>query len=256
MYIVLTDAMLRGLGLNKPSEILVLGLVAGYSQDGQGEFYGSLSYIASVLPMTRGTAAACLRSLTEAGWLDKIDIVENGVKFCHYRVSQKLAGCIKNYYGGIAKIDTPPVANFATHSKSNDSKSTKENITPIVEPPYDSAEFRECWATLLAQPKWRNKSRAALELNARKLAAYPEAVACEMMRNTIAGGWQGLFPLKPGECGVAGAKTSSAQSRASDALARAIATAKARCTAAAQQQQGRGDGMPGLIGEGGPEGAL
>lgn len=219
MYIVLTDTILKDLGLQKASEILVLGVVMGFSQDGQGEFYGSLSYLAEHLPISKRTAAECLKSLTDAGLLDKLDYYENGVKFCHYRVSQKLQGYCKNCNGGIANSATGGIAKIATHNKDIDRKDIKKNITPYNIPlPYSSEEFTEVWNTLCRQPKWKTKSADALKAQADFLADYPEAVAVKMMRNSIRNGWQGLFPLK--ESDQPRAERETAQSRAHEAFLR------------------------------------
>jgi 2-iminoacetate synthase ThiH len=69
---------------------------------------------------------------------------------------------------------------------------------------------------LTQQPKWRKKSRAALEMSLKKLAGYTEREAVRMMQNTIANDWQGLFPLKAGEDN---APRETAQSRAHDKVA-------------------------------------
>lgn len=59
--------------------------------------------------------------------------------------------------------------------------------------PYKSKVFADTWAILVQQPKWRKKSRAALEMSLKKLAQHSETDAIQMMQNTIANDWQGLF---------------------------------------------------------------
>jgi hypothetical protein len=81
--------------------------------------------------------------------------------------------------------------------------STKENSTNKTETKqelalaYSSDEFAETWKILRSEKKWKNKSPAALSESMNKLARHPEDIAIEMMKNAIAGGWQGVFDLKP-----------------------------------------------------------
>jgi len=62
--------------------------------------------------------------------------------------------------------------------------------------PFNSNNFLSVWEVLKNQPKWKKKTSDALQASLKKLSNYSEAVAIQMMENTIAGGWQGLFEIK------------------------------------------------------------
>lgn len=62
-----------------------------------------------------------------------------------------------------------------------------------------SQELLNAWVMLCTQPKWKGKSTDALKMNARKLFKVPENEAVAMVQNSIAGNWQGLFPLDRNE---------------------------------------------------------
>ena len=115
--------------------------------------------------------------------------------------------------GGLAKA-TKSKQKKAKRSKpadnDNDNVSDNDNekgITPLppigavgsVQVPYTSEEFTELWTTLMSAKKWKSKTTHALELSMKRLLKNPEYVACEMMRRTIEGGWQGFFDLKEWE---------------------------------------------------------
>ena len=62
--------------------------------------------------------------------------------------------------------------------------------------PYSSKKFKECWAVLVRQPKWKKKTKDAIQMSLHKIADYSngdENAAIEMMQAAIAGGWQGIF---------------------------------------------------------------
>jgi hypothetical protein len=62
--------------------------------------------------------------------------------------------------------------------------------------PFDSKDFLSVWEVLTKEKKWRKKSVSALQASLEQLSKYPEQTAIQMMKNTIAGEWQGLFELK------------------------------------------------------------
>lgn len=62
--------------------------------------------------------------------------------------------------------------------------------------PFLDLEFKQVWDILVTQPKWKKKTPAALQATLNKLSKYSILDAIEMMNNSIAGGWQGVFELK------------------------------------------------------------
>lgn len=116
-YFIITDEM-RALGLTG-SELLVFAVVAGFSQNGQGCFYGSTAYLAEVCGITTRTAREALHALADRGLLRKIDVYENNVHLCRYEVvggGEKISLPGKKFPGGGEKI----------------SPNNKDNNTPYV----------------------------------------------------------------------------------------------------------------------------
>ena len=86
-YIVVQGWMLTDLQL-KGNELLIYACIYGFSQlDGQ-VFNGSLQYLADWTNSTRQGVVKCLKSLIDKGYLEKIDKIVNGVKFCEYRATK------------------------------------------------------------------------------------------------------------------------------------------------------------------------
>jgi len=111
------------------NELLCFSLIYGMSQDGESEFYGSLAYVASALNVTKQNAKAIISRLVDKGLVIKIDVVENRVKYCHYKVN--LRG-IAETATGVIETATPPVIESVTvynDNKEIDNKEdNKENI--------------------------------------------------------------------------------------------------------------------------------
>lgn len=103
-YITIQQEMRDQLGL-KGNELIVFAFINGYSQEGQGCYYGSLANLQMVCGIaSRQTAIDVLKSLMTKGYIVKTEQILNGVKVVSYSVSpiigqgvQKMdTGCPKN----------------------------------------------------------------------------------------------------------------------------------------------------------------
>lgn len=104
-HIVVTEEM-RALGLSG-NNLLVFALINGFSQDGQGCFYGSLPYICETCGISRRTAIYILNDLVERGFLLKNETIQNGVKRVIYQVnrgSAEIAQVVQKLHKGSAEI--------------------------------------------------------------------------------------------------------------------------------------------------------
>lgn len=95
-------------------------------------------------------------------------------------------------------------------SKGNSSKEKKSKLKESKPKeskelvfPFSSLEFKNVWDVLIAESKWKRKSFAALQTSLEFLSKHSEPEAIQIMKNSIAGGWQGLFELKNGHNGTA-----------------------------------------------------
>jgi len=102
-YIIVPGFAIVKLGLSG-NELLCYSLIYGFSQDGETEFKGSLSYLSSALNVTKANAKAILDRLIGKGLIIKREEVVNGVKFCRYSCNNK----------GIIETITPPIIETIT----------------------------------------------------------------------------------------------------------------------------------------------
>jgi hypothetical protein len=101
-HIVVTEEM-RALGLSG-NDLMVFALINGFSQDGQGCFYGSLNYICETCGISKSTALRILQDLTQRGFIIKKEIYENGVKSVSYRGGIKMTPVVSKCNGGGVKM--------------------------------------------------------------------------------------------------------------------------------------------------------
>ena len=100
-YIVIQGWMLTALHL-KGNELLIYACIYGFSQLEGQTFRGSWQYLADWTNSTKRGVANCLKSLVEKGYLEKVDKVVHGVKFCEYRVTN-FTGVMNKVHGGSEK---------------------------------------------------------------------------------------------------------------------------------------------------------
>lgn len=116
-YFTITSEM-RALGLTG-NDLLVYAVIAGYSANRQGCYYGSLAYLCEVTGIARRTAIDVLKRLQDRGLLYKEERIENNVRRCFYEVrggGAISAPVVQNLHGGGA-ISAP---------------NNKDNNTPYV----------------------------------------------------------------------------------------------------------------------------
>lgn len=83
-YIVVMGWMMTALGLNG-NDLLAYALIYGYSQDGQGAYFGSLAHTAEALNISRRTASDVLNRLVERGVIMRKHVELNGLMRCMYK---------------------------------------------------------------------------------------------------------------------------------------------------------------------------
>ena len=122
-------------------ELIILGLINGFSQDGDSKFQGNLGYIQEwSRSKSKHTAIDTLKSLEEKGLIVKENELINGVLFNRYRAicrgSAKIAPPVQKLQGGSAKIapNNNIYNNISTTTPSIDNIfSSNNNISDEIE---------------------------------------------------------------------------------------------------------------------------
>ena len=131
-YIVIQGWMLTDLHL-KGNELIIYACIYGFSQlDGQ-VFTGSWQYLADWTNSTKRGVAKSLKSLVEKGYIEKIDKVVNGVKFCEYRVT-KFTGVMNKVHWGDEQSSLPPDEQSSPNNIDIDKLKNKKEYTRFTPP--------------------------------------------------------------------------------------------------------------------------
>lgn len=125
-HIVITEEM-RALGLSG-NDLMVFALIYGFSQNGQGSFYGSLAYICETCGISRRTAIYILQELVEKGLITKTESMLNGVKYVAYQVSAISALSVQKLHLGGAKT-----APNNIDDNINNKRESKGFVPPTIE---------------------------------------------------------------------------------------------------------------------------
>ena len=135
-YASLQGWMRTELGL-KGNELLTFAIIYGFTQDGDSYFTGSAQYIADWCGITKRAALDILKKLSEKGMIEKREVFENSVKFCHYRC-KNFAGVVKKVHGGGEETswgggeETSPY-NINRHNKEDNKSKIRRFAPPTLE---------------------------------------------------------------------------------------------------------------------------
>lgn len=113
----------------------VFAVINGFSQEGQGCFYGSLARLSSYCGIkSKTTTQTILKKLVEKGAIFKEEGFHDGVKFCSYSVNPHWRG-ISKIDMGMPKIDMGGISKFDTNNKEDIKVNNKERDIQRFTPP-------------------------------------------------------------------------------------------------------------------------
>lgn len=122
-YYIIHGWMLNRLGL-KGTQLQVFSIVYGFSQDGENEYSGSLSYLCDFTGASKPTIIKALSELSDRGFLIKRQERINGVLFNHYSANLQV---VKNFNQGSKETLPTQLKNFTGGSKETLPIPYKEN---------------------------------------------------------------------------------------------------------------------------------
>jgi hypothetical protein len=156
--------------------------------------------------------------------------IKNWLKY-NDSTSPKVKSCIDKELDGVK--DTLLIQylySMDTHTQEEPEQEEEQEEEPEQEQdrkilifPFSSNEFLGVWNVLKNQPKWKRKSFEALQASLKKLSQYPEKEAIQMIEDSIAGGWQGLFEIKKNNNGNSKKTTGFSREGVQDAFNRRLA---------------------------------
>lgn len=136
------------IGCSNWNEIAAYALIYGFSQDGETEFEGSLSYIQEWLMCSRQTAITTLKKLEEKHLIKKTQYSVNGVKFNRYSAAKpQCTTGLKNRLPIVQNLDYHSLKIRPNNNIDNDIDNdippvsiSTPNVVDILTPPKGGSE--------------------------------------------------------------------------------------------------------------------
>ena len=132
-YIVIQGWMIQDLQLSG-NELLAYALIYGFSQDGEGEFKGSLSYLSSFLCVSKRNTIEILKRLVDKQFITKRESIEGGVKRVSYVANITSSDAsITTTDGSITDVvmpASPPIPYISLNKEDNIYK--EKDITKVI----------------------------------------------------------------------------------------------------------------------------
>ena len=184
------------------TERVLLAEIASLER-GKGCF-ASNRYFADLLGLSPDSVKKYLRRLSQAE-LVEITLKANERKIT-IRGGKNFPGGVKNFPEGVEDLPSKGVKNFPPTIYSvisiEDNKGEPAPAAPSVVFPFDSNEFKNTWKVWKDERKaqrvkaYTPRGEQAALHNLQNISNNDEQTALEIIKQSIAQGWRGLFPLK------------------------------------------------------------
>lgn len=117
------------------NDLMVYALIYGFSQKGQGCFYGGINYICETCGIARRTAMYILAELVEKGYIEKTELTHNGVKYVTYKASANNAQVVQKLHTGSAKIAPNNIDDIDINKRESNKRETfsKPSVQEVAE---------------------------------------------------------------------------------------------------------------------------
>ena len=187
-HIVITEEM-RAMGLSG-NDLVVFALINGFSQDGQGCFYGSIAYICETCGIARRTALYIIQDLVDRGFIVKTETIQNGVKSISYQVSANNAQVVQKLHRGGAK--NAPNNKVENINNINESmyKETRFNFKKSLLEIGVSEEVADAWLQVRKTKKATNTKIAFDKVHSEILKSGLSPDEC--IRKSVENSWSGF----------------------------------------------------------------
>lgn len=207
-YIHISGWMVNELGL-KGNELLVYALIYGFSQDGETEFKGSISYIMKWLGCkSRQTVINTISALAEKGLIEKRQIHINGVTFNRYLavmgslnfrpvVQNHIDGVVQNLDWGSPKNGPNNTNNINT--TNNKSSMETPDLKSMISERHFSPELEQAvisWVDYKSERREKYKEtglKSLLALIQRQAEQYGAQAVCNLIEECKSNGYKGII---------------------------------------------------------------
>ena len=182
----------------------IYAIVYGFSQDGESEFKGSISYLCDFTGTSRPTVIKALKDLVASDYLIKTETEINGVKFNKYKVNLQVVkefnrGSKETLQGG--SKETLPNNNTIDNKPDNDTKKERKTSYDDILSGITDTDLK---ALYLEYIKMRKLIKApmtdrALQMLIKKVNELePDSInnQKQMLETAIMNNWKSVYPIR------------------------------------------------------------
>ena len=217
-YYVISGWMINKLELSN-TELMVFAIIYGFCQhdEVEGNYHGSLQYLADFTGTTKQTIIKVLKSLTAKKYIKKSESYQNNVKFCTYKINttvvEKLTGSQKSLPGGSQKSlpggsqkslpNNETLDNESLYNKNK--KEAKTDFDVLIDEYTNNDKLKIAIYEFIKMRKGIKKPITTYGLkkmlNKLDTLASDDDAKIQILDQSIEHSWNGIFELKYGKGG-------------------------------------------------------
>ena len=207
-YYVISGWMINKLELSN-TELMVFAIIYGFCQhdEVEGNYHGSLQYLADFTGTTKQTIIKVLKSLTAKKYIKKSESYQNNVKFCTYKINttvvEKLTGSQKSLPGGSQKSlpNNETLDNESLYNKNK--KEAKTDFDVLIDEYTNNDKLKIAIYEFIKMRKGIKKPITTYGLkkmlNKLDTLASDDDAKIQILDQSIEHSWNGIFELKDGK---------------------------------------------------------
>ena len=204
-YYVISGWMINKLELSN-TELMVFAIIYGFCQhdEVEGNYHGSLQYLADFTGTTKQTIIKVLKSLTAKKYIKKSESYQNNVKFCTYKINttvvEKLTGSQKSLPGGSQKSlpNNETLDNESLYNKNK--KEAKTDFDVLIDEYTNNDKLKIAIYEFIKMRKGIKKPITSYGLkkmlNKLDRLASDDDTKVQILDQSIEHSWNGIFELK------------------------------------------------------------
>lgn len=207
-FIVIPKSLRDDYGL-KGNRLLIAGLIYGFSQDEESWFHGSVKYIANWIGASEQTVQTLLAEMTEEGIFERVEVNRKGSKReYHYRFIYDTKNSCRETAHDIKNSGRDDIKNSCRNNDNIDNNNIerknikKDRPDNVYNLDFVSEEMRphfDEWLRYKREKGQTYKTEKTIKVcydKLMKMSGGNTDVASEIISNSIANNYSGLFPLR------------------------------------------------------------
>ena len=199
-YYVISGWMINKLELSN-TELMVFAIIYGFCQhdEVEGNYHGSLQYLADFTGTTKQTIIKVLKSLTAKKYIKKSESYQNNVKFCTYKINTTVVEKLTGSQKSLPNNET--LDNESLYNKNK--KEAKTDFDVLIDEYTNNDKLKIAIYEFIKMRKGIKKPITTYGLkkmlNKLDTLASDDDAKIQILDQSIEHSWNGIFELKDGK---------------------------------------------------------